>query len=103
MSAVSRIYFDHNATTPLSSAARAAGKIPVDVRARGVDLWAISAHRIGGPEGVGALWVRRGVDVPPLFRGGHQERERRPGTENVAGIVGFGAAAREARALPHVD
>jgi cysteine desulfurase len=84
-------------------AVQAAGKVTIDVRALGVDLLSISGHKIGGPKGVGALWVRRGVDLPPLFRGGHQERERRPGTENVAGIVGFGAAAKEARALAQVD
>jgi cysteine desulfurase len=82
-----------------SDAVQAVGKIAVDVQALGVDLLSISAHKIGGPKGVGALWVRRGVELRPLLRGGHQERERRPGTENVAGIVGFGAAAREARAL----
>jgi cysteine desulfurase len=84
-------------------AVQAAGKVAIDVRALGVDLLSISAHKIGGPKGVGALWVRRGLELPPIFRGGHQERERRPGTENVAGIVGFGAAAKEARTLPRAD
>ncbi|HKA87899.1 MAG TPA: cysteine desulfurase family protein [Haliangiales bacterium] len=81
-----------------TDAVQAAGKIPIDVGALGVDLLAISAHKIHGPKGVGALWVRRGVDVTPLHSGGHQERGMRPGTENVAGIVGLGSAARLARA-----
>jgi cysteine desulfurase len=74
-------------------AVQAAGKIPVDVRALGVDLLTLSAHKIYGPKGVGCLWVRRGTPLAPLVRGGAQERHRRAGTENVAGIVGFGAAA----------
>lgn len=80
-----------------TDAVQAAGKIPIDVRALGVDLLSISAHKIHGPKGAGALWARRGVDVAPLHSGGHQERGMRPGTENVAGIVGLGAAARLAR------
>lgn len=75
-------------------AVQAAGKIPLDVRALGVDLLAISAHKIYGPQGVGALYVRRGTRMKPLLRGGSQERNRRAGTENVAGIVGMGRAAR---------
>ncbi len=75
-------------------AVQAAGKIPVDVRALGVDLLAMSAHKIYGPQGVGALYVRRGTRMKPLLRGGSQERNRRAGTENVAGIVGMGRAAR---------
>jgi cysteine desulfurase len=78
-------------------AVQAVGKLPVDVRALGADLVAISAHKIHGPKGVGALWVRRGVDLGPLHAAGHQERGLRPGTENVAGIAGFGEAARIAR------
>jgi cysteine desulfurase len=78
-----------------SDAVQAAGKVPLSVE--GLDLLSISAHKIGGPKGVGALWVRRGLELPALLSGGHQERERRPGTENIAGIVGFGAAARRAR------
>jgi cysteine desulfurase len=73
---------------------QAAGKVPVDVRALDVDLLALSAHKIYGPQGVGALVVRRGTRMKPLLRGGSQERNRRAGTENVAGIVGLGRAAQ---------
>jgi len=74
-------------------AVQAAGKLPIDVGALGVDTLALSAHKLYGPKGVGALWVAREHDLAPLIAGGHQERERRPGTENAPGIVGFGAAA----------
>ena len=73
-------------------AVQAAGKLPVDVD--GVDLLSMSAHKIGGPKGVGALYVRGGLEIHPLLRGGGQERGRRAGTENVAGIVGMGVACR---------
>jgi len=81
-----------------TDAAQAAGRIAVDVRALGVDLLSLSSHKLGGPGGVGALWVRDGVEPRALATGGPQERGRRAGTENVAGIVGFGAAARAAAA-----
>lgn len=78
-------------------AVQSAGKIPVDVSRLGVDLLSISAHKFCGPKGVGALYVRAGVSIEPRFRGGHAERDRRPGTENVPGIVGIGKAAELAR------
>jgi cysteine desulfurase len=81
-----------------TDAAQAAGRIPVDVARLGADLVSLSAHKMGGPAGVGALWVRRGVVLSPQTTGGPQERDRRAGTENVVGIAGFGAAARAARA-----
>ncbi len=74
-------------------AAQAAGKITVDWAALDADLITLSAHKLGGPQGVGALIVRDGVDLAPLIDGGAQEMGRRAGSENVAGIVGFGAAA----------
>src|SRR6185503_18846528 len=79
-----------------TDAVQSAGKIPIDVKALGVDLLSISAHKFYGPKGVGALWIRRGVRLQAPLTGGKQERSRRAGTENVAGIVGMGVAAREA-------
>jgi cysteine desulfurase len=81
-----------------SDAAQAAGRLPLDVGALGVDLLSLSAHKLGGPAGIGALWVRRGVELAAQTTGGSQERGRRAGTENVAAIVGFGVAAARARA-----
>jgi cysteine desulfurase len=72
---------------------QAAGKVPVDMATLGCDLLSLSAHKIYGPQGVGALVVRRGTTMQALLRGGSQERNRRAGTENVAGAVGFGRAA----------
>lgn len=74
-------------------AAQTVGKVPVSVDALGVDLLTIAPHKFHGPKGVGALYVRRGVHLRPQLVGGHQEHDRRAGTENVAGIVGFGVAA----------
>ncbi len=78
-------------------AVQSAGKVLVDVNRLGVDLLSISGHKIYGPKGVGALCVRKGTRLEPLLYGGHHERDRRPGTENVAGIVGLGRAAELAR------
>ncbi|MHB2020104.1 MAG: cysteine desulfurase family protein [Candidatus Xenobia bacterium] len=78
-------------------AVQAAGSLPLDVSALGVDLLSLSAHKIYGPQGIGALYVRRGVLLAPLAVGGGQENGRRAGTENVASIVGFGVAADLAR------
>ena len=74
-------------------AVQVAGKIPLNLRQSPVDLLTISAHKFHGPKGVGALYVRRGITFRPFMIGGHQERGRRGGTENVAGIVGMGKAA----------
>jgi cysteine desulfurase len=76
-----------------TDAVQALGKLPLDVRSLGVDLLSVSGHKVYGPKGVGALFVRQGVTVAPQISGGGQERARRSGTENVAGIVGFGLAA----------
>jgi cysteine desulfurase len=72
---------------------QALGKIPVDVDALSVDLYTMSAHKLYAPKGVGALYVRKGTKLAPIAFGGHHERDRRPGTENVPAIAAFGAAA----------
>lgn len=78
-------------------AVQAFAKVPVDFKALDVDLLSLSAHKIGGPQGVGALVVRDGIEMKSLLRGGGQEKRRRAGTENVAGIAGFGIAAGQAK------
>ena len=80
-----------------TDAVQAAGKVPVDVKEIGCDLLTISAHKIHGPQGTGALFVRKGTLLQPLFYGGRHERSRRAGTENLAGIAGLGKAAEIAR------
>jgi cysteine desulfurase len=82
-------------------ACQAAGRVSVDFQALDADLLSVSAAKLGGPRGMGALLLRRGLRLPPLFLGGEQERSRRAGTENVAGAVGFGAAC--AHAADHLD
>ena len=79
-----------------TDAVQSAGKIGVDVRALGIDLLALSAHKFNGPKGAGALWVKRGTRLLPLVTGGKHERNRRAGTENVPAVAGLGVAARQA-------
>lgn len=79
-----------------TDAIQAIGHIPVDVNEFGADMLSISAHKLNGPKGVGALYVRKGVRFTPLLHGGHQERGRRAGTSNVAGIVGLAKAMETA-------
>jgi cysteine desulfurase len=74
-------------------AVQTAGHLPIDVNKLGIDLLSASAHKLYGPKGVGMLYVREGTRLAPLLHGGEQENERRAGTENVPGIVGFGMAA----------
>ena len=81
-----------------TDAVQAAGRIKLEMAALGADMLSLSAHKIGGPKGVGALVLGNGASVEPLIKGGAQERRRRAGTENVAGIVGFGVAAELAAA-----
>jgi len=79
-----------------TDAVQSAGKIPVSVRALGVDLLSISGHKFYGPKGAGVLWAKRGVRLSPFLAGGKQERNRRAGTENVPGVIGMGVAASRA-------
>jgi cysteine desulfurase len=85
----------------LCDAVQAAGRLPLEMPALGVDALVLSSHKIGGPKGAGALVLRPGATLTPLIAGGGQERGRRAGTENVAAIAGFGAAAREAAVEAH--
>lgn len=81
-----------------TDAVQAIGNVPVDVKDLGVDFISMSAHKIYGPKGIGALYKRKGITIPNFIHGGAQERKKRAGTENVAGIVGFGKAAELAKA-----
>jgi cysteine desulfurase len=76
-----------------TDAVQAAGKVPIDAKQIGCDLLSISGHKFHGPQGMGALYIRRGTLIDPLFYGGNHERQRRAGTENLPGIIGLGCAA----------
>ena len=86
-----------------TDAVQACGKIPIDVKRWPIDLVSLSAHKLHGPKGIGALYVRRGVELSPIVHGGGQERGLRSATENVAAIVGFGVAAEIAREEMHAE
>lgn len=91
-----RIAHDHGALFH-TDAVQSFGKIPFDLANQPIDLLSLSAHKVYGPKGIGALYVRKGIEVGPVIRGGGQERDISSGTENVAGIVGLGKAAEIAR------
>ena len=84
-----------------TDAVQAAGKLPINLKTTAIDMLSFSAHKLHGPKGIGGLYMRRGVRVRSLIRGGHQERGRRAGTENAPGIVGFGKAAELAMSHLH--
>jgi cysteine desulfurase len=80
-----------------TDAVQAAGKVPFELKSMNIDLASVSGHKIYGPKGIGALYVKKGTKITPFLYGGHHEMGKRAGTENVAGIVGFGRAAELAR------
>src|SRR5256885_1325973 len=97
IAALAAIAHEHGALMH-TDAVQSVGKIPVDVRALGVDLLSLSAHKFNGPKGVGVLFIKRGTRMQPAMTGGKHERNRRAGTENVPAIAGLGVAARLAAA-----
>ena len=102
VSAISQVVHDAGAVL-FCDAVQAFGVIDVDVQQLGVDMLALSAHKVYGPKGVGALYVRRGLELPPFLLGGEQERGLRAGTLNVPAIVGFGRAAELAQERLEID
>jgi len=93
---LSKICNENNITFH-TDAVQAVGKIPLDVKKLGIDLLSISSHKLYGPKGIGALYIKNGIDIDPVILGGGQERGLRSGTENVANIVGFGKACEIAK------
>lgn len=93
---ISKIARDNNISFHTDSV-QACGNVKIDVKKMGIDMLSISAHKIHGPKGVGALYVKENLKFEKFINGGHQERDKRAGTENVAGIVGFGKAAELAK------
>jgi cysteine sulfinate desulfinase/cysteine desulfurase-like protein len=103
VSDLARIARKHNVPFH-TDATQTVGKIPLDVNDLGVDLLTMSAHKIYGPKGVGALYIRKGLGIDPILHGGNQESGMRAGTENVPGITGMGRAAELAiRSIPQMD
>jgi cysteine desulfurase len=86
-----------------TDAVQAVGKVPIELKSTQIDFLSLSAHKLHGPKGIGALYVRKGTKFTPFMRGGHQERARRGGTENTPGIVGLGVAAELARSRMRED
>jgi cysteine desulfurase len=99
---ISKMVHSKNAYLHVDATA-ACGQIPIDVKGEGIDLLTVSSNDMYGPRGVGALYIKDGVRVEPLLHGGGQERGLRSGTENVAGIVGFGKAAEIAKKEMHIE
>src|SRR5262249_19657648 len=102
IAALAAIAHEHGALMH-TDAVQTTGKIPVDVRALGVDLLSLSAHKFNGPKGAGVLWIKRGTRMQPTMTGGRHERNRRAGTENVPAIAGLGVAARLAHGKLSAD
>ena len=94
ISEISNICNEHNILFH-TDAVQAVGKVPLDVKKLGIDLLSISSHKLYGPKGIGALYIKNGVDVDPVILGGGQEHGLRSGTENVASIVGVGRACEK--------
>jgi len=96
ISKLSKICNEHNIPFH-TDAVQAVGKVPLDVKKLGIDLLSISSHKLYGPKGIGALYIKNGIDIDPVILGGGQEHGLRSGTENVASIVGFGKACELAK------
>ena len=100
VSEIARVCRDHGVLFH-TDAVQAFGSVPIDVAEMGIDLLSLSGHKLYGPKGIGAMYIRKGVRLAPILFGGAQERNRRPGTENIPGAVGLGAAAE--LAVAHME